>query len=179
MRHIDHDLGHDHDRDIFTVPKGAVSIAAATTPCPASHPTAFTVPKGAVSIAASRRNRHPYRRRKLHRSERSGLNCGLPGFTFALADTNGASPFRKERSQLRPLWGRVRVLSGLASPFRKERSQLRRPAGTGTDNDPEFCFTVPKGAVSIAALRWCGTRNQPRHLHRSERSGLNCGPMSP
>ena len=89
---------------------------------------------------------------ELHRSERSGLNCGLRNFDGVFLDLRDftvpkgavsiaagravdeapareltASPFRKERSQLRLAAVVVLVTkSRMPSPFRKERSQLRR-----------------------------------------------------
>ena len=125
-------------------------------------------------------------RTDLHRSERSGLNCG----SVKICGDNEmqSSPFRKERSQLR-CRERVRHHDPCrASPFRKERSQLRhrRPhpvrcqtphlhrsegavsiAAPPTDrrrHHVRSSFTVPKGAVSIAEPRTVPSRPPSCHF---------------
>ena len=111
----------------FTAPKGAVSIAApsraTTNPC-CSRPA-----------SPLRKERSPLRRRlprlglgarrRLHRSERSGLHCGT---NSAKAGGNSATGLhRSERSGLTcGAFAAEVFLSALsASPLRKERSHLR------------------------------------------------------
>ena len=114
---------------------------------------------------------------RLHRSERSGLNCG-DGARDDDWISECAELHRSERSGLNcgSISENQAGRASIASPFRKERSQLRLIKDW--HNDRTVGFTVPKGAVSIAvsrrSRRWRCYQDRSSPF-RKERSQLRFG----
>ena len=89
---------------------------------------------------------------RLHRSERSGLHCGIPMLRPSSAMTNTFTA-PKGAVSIAAIRKPAALFLGLSpSPLRKERSPLRRQLAKDISFPTYTVFTAPKGAVSIAAL---------------------------